>query len=109
MGTAAANSRGAGPRPVAGDRARTGGGRARPATQDVSYFIGGHAMKITDIKTFLVHPGRGKNWLLVKVDTDEGLFGWGECYTQADRDRAIEVHVHAMKRYLIGRSPFDIK
>ena len=66
-------------------------------------------MKITDIKTFLVHPGRGKNWLLVKVDTDEGLFGWGECYTQADRDRAIEVHVQAMRRYLIGRSPFDIK
>jgi galactonate dehydratase len=66
-------------------------------------------VKITDIKTFLVHPGRGKNWLLVKVETDDGLFGWGECYTQADRDRAIEVHVHAMKRYLIGRSPFDIK
>ncbi len=66
-------------------------------------------MKISDIKTFLVHPGGGKNWLLVKVETDEGLFGWGESYTQADRDRAIETHVHALKRYLVGRSPFDIK
>jgi L-alanine-DL-glutamate epimerase-like enolase superfamily enzyme len=66
-------------------------------------------VKITDIKTFLVHPGRGKNWLLVKVETDEGLYGWGECYTQADRDRAIEAHVHALKRYLVGRGPFDIK
>lgn len=66
-------------------------------------------MKISDVKTWIVHPGRGKNWLLVKVETDEGLFGWGECYTQADRDRAIEVHVHAMKRYLIGRNPFNIK
>ena len=66
-------------------------------------------MKISDVKTWIVHPGRGKNWLLVKVETDEGLFGWGECYTQADRDRAIEVHVQAMKRYLDGRNPFNIK
>jgi galactonate dehydratase len=66
-------------------------------------------VRISDVKTFIVHPGRGKNWLLVKVETDEGLFGWGESYTQADRDRAIEAHIHAMKRYLVGRSPFDIK
>ncbi len=66
-------------------------------------------MKISNVKTFIVHPGKGKNWLLVKVETDEGLFGWGESYTQADRDRAIEAHIHAMKRYLVGRNPFDIK
>jgi len=66
-------------------------------------------VRISDVKTYLVHPGQGKNWLLVKVETDEGLFGWGECYTQADRDRAIEAHVGALKRYLVGRSPFDIK
>jgi galactonate dehydratase len=66
-------------------------------------------LKITDIKTFIVHPGRGKNWLLVKVETDEGLFGWGESYTQADRDKAIEAHIHSMKRYIVGRNPFDIK
>jgi galactonate dehydratase len=66
-------------------------------------------MKISDVKTFIVHPGRGKNWLLVKVETDEGLFGWGESYTQADRDRVVEMHIHAMKRYLVGRNPFNIK
>jgi len=66
-------------------------------------------MKISDVKTFIVHPGRGKNWLLVKVETDEGLFGWGESYTQADRDRVVETHIHAMKRYLVGRNPFNIK
>ena len=26
-------------------------------------------MKVTDVKTFLVHPGTGKNWLFVKVET----------------------------------------
>ena len=66
-------------------------------------------MKVTNVRTFLVCPGRGKNWLFVKVETDEGVHGWGECYTQADRDRAIEIHVHQLGRYLAGRSPFNIK
>ena len=66
-------------------------------------------MKITNVQTFLVHPGGGKNWLFVKVETDEGINGWGECYTQADRDRTIEIHVHQLGRYLVGRDPFNIK
>lgn len=66
-------------------------------------------MKITDVKTFLVHPGNGKNWLFIKVETDAGIYGWGEAYTQADRDRSIEITVQQLRRYLIGRSPFDIK
>ncbi len=66
-------------------------------------------MKVTDVKTFLVHPGGGKNWLFVKVETDEGIYGWGECYTQADRDRTIEIHVQQLARYLVGRNPFNIK
>jgi galactonate dehydratase len=51
----------------------------------------------------------GKNWLLVKIDTDEGISGWGEAYTQSDRDKCIEVIIHEMANYLIGRSPFNIK
>ena len=66
-------------------------------------------MKVTNVRTFLVCPGRGKNWLFVKVETDEGIYGWSECYTQADRDRAIEIHVHQLGRYLAGRRPFNIK
>ena len=66
-------------------------------------------MKVTDVRTFLVHPGTGKNWLFVKVETDVGIHGWGEAYTQADRDHAIAVHVEQLRRYLIGRDPFQIK
>jgi galactonate dehydratase len=66
-------------------------------------------MKITKIKTFIVHPGVGKNWLFVKVETDEGIHGWGEAYTQADRDTVIEAHIHKMTRYLLGWNPFEIK
>src|SRR5205085_1356238 len=41
-------------------------------------------MRVTDLKTFIVHPGVGlyrKNLLFVRVETDDGLHGWGECYT----------------------------
>lgn len=66
-------------------------------------------MKITDIKHFLVHPGRAKNLCFVKIETDEGVYGWGECYTQADRDIQITAHIDQLKRYLIGRDPTNIK
>lgn len=73
-------------------------------------------MRISDIKTFLVYSGGhragiigAKNWIFVKVETDEGIHGWGESYTQLDRDKAIEQHIHELKRYLVGRDPFNIK
>jgi galactonate dehydratase len=66
-------------------------------------------MQVTHVKPILVDPGSGKNWLFVKVDTDAGLSGWGECYTQADRDHSIAAHVQQLGRYLVGRDPFHVK
>ena len=66
-------------------------------------------MQVASVKAFLVHPGSAKNWLFVKVVTDTGIHGWGEAYTQHDRDRSVQVHVEELGRYLIGRSPFDIR
>jgi galactonate dehydratase len=66
-------------------------------------------MNVKAVRTFLVDPGSHKHWLFVKVETDDGRHGWGECYTQMDRDRAIEAHVHQLGRYLVGRSPYDVK
>ena len=34
-------------------------------------------MKITAIDTVIVHAEM-RNWVFVKVSTDEGLVGWGE-------------------------------
>ena len=45
----------------------------------------------------------------MKVETDEGISGWGEAYTQYDRDRAVTTHVEELSRYLIGRDPFQIR
>jgi galactonate dehydratase len=66
-------------------------------------------MEITDVETFLVGPPEGKNLCFVRVDTDGGIHGWGECYTQADRDEQMTAHVDQLSRYLIGRDPQHIK
>ena len=60
-------------------------------------------MKITDIKAYPVWVA-GKNQLVVKVETDEGLYGWGEggCST---RDLAIVGAVKHYREWLIGRDP----
>ena len=66
-------------------------------------------MQITDIQHYLVHPGNAKNLCFVKISTDEAIHGWGECYTQSDRDIQITAHIDQLKRYLIGRDPTNIK
>ena len=66
-------------------------------------------MKITAVTPFVVDPGYGKNWLFVKVETSDGLHGWGECYTQADRDQSIVAHVKQLGRYLAGRDASHIR
>ena len=66
-------------------------------------------MQISEMTYYLVNPGKGKNLCFVKLETDEGIHGWGECYTQSDRDIQITAHLDALKRYLIGRDPSNIK
>ncbi len=66
-------------------------------------------MQITDIKHFLVNPTRGKNLCFVKIETEQGIYGWGEAYTQADRDLQITAHIDQLRRYLIGQDPRHIK
>ncbi len=61
------------------------------------------------MRSILSNPGSGKNFCFVRIDTDEGIHGWGECYTQEDRDRQITTHVDHLARYLVGRDPRDIK
>jgi galactonate dehydratase len=66
-------------------------------------------MKITAVKSYTVHPGWRKNLIFVKVETDAGIHGWGEAYSQYDRDTAVTAQLEALGRYVVGRSPFDIK
>jgi len=66
-------------------------------------------MKITSVKSYSAHPGWRKNLIFVKVETDAGIHGWGEAYSQYDRDPAVMAHLDSLGRYCAGRSPFDIK
>ena len=60
-------------------------------------------MKITDVEVIKWNPGVGKNFIYVKLSTDEGIIGWGEAYSQADRDTQVETHINQLARYLVDR------
>ncbi len=66
-------------------------------------------MKITAVKPYTVHPGWRKNLIFVKVETDSGIHGWGEAYSQYDRDTAVMAQLDALGKYALGRDPFNIK
>jgi galactonate dehydratase len=66
-------------------------------------------MKVTAVKSYTVHPGWRKNLIFVKVETDAGIHGWGEAYSQYDRDRAVSAQLEALGPYVVGRNAFDIK
>ena len=64
-------------------------------------------MKITEISTFIV-GNPWKNWVFVRVDTDEGIHGIGEA-TLNGFARTVEAAIHELKRYVIGHDPFDLR
>ncbi len=60
-------------------------------------------MKITKIEPIL--PERG--WLLVKVQTDEGICGIGECLV--DKSGSIMGAIREFEDYLLGKDPLKIE
>jgi galactonate dehydratase len=66
-------------------------------------------MKVTQVEALVVHPGWRKNLVFVRVATDAGIVGWGEAYSQYDRDRPIAAQVEELGRYLVGRDPFRLR
>ena len=63
-------------------------------------------MKITDIKVFPVWVGR-RNQLVVKVETDKGIYGWGEAGVSG-RELAVAGAVKHDREFLIGKDPMRI-
>ena len=61
-------------------------------------------MKIIEIKTFIVPP----RWLFLKIETDEGICGWGEA-TLEGRARTVAAAVDELAQYLIGLDPSPIE
>ncbi len=63
-------------------------------------------MKITAIKPYPVWVGH-RNQLIVKVETDQGVFGWGESGLSG-REKAVVGALEHFAQFLIGRNPFEI-
>jgi len=77
-------------------------------------------MKVIDVKAYQLSvkveqpftSSRGwwyntKNAMLVKIETDEGIEGWGECYGPAGVNRAVVETL--LKPQVVGRDPFDVE
>lgn len=67
---------------------------------------GSATVKIRDVKMFPVMVGR-RHQLIVKVETDEGLHGWGESGLSG-REAAVMGALRHYRELLIGRDPFRI-
>lgn len=69
-------------------------------------------MKIVGVKTFVVgnpppHRG-GRNWVFLKLMTDEGIEGVGECNVARDREHAlVQLIKDLCEPFVIGTDPFD--
>ena len=63
-------------------------------------------MKITDIKAYPVWVGH-RNLCLVKVETDIGIYGWGESGLSS-RELAVVGAIQHYREFLLGRDPSEI-
>jgi galactonate dehydratase len=63
-------------------------------------------MKITAIRSFPVWVGT-RNQLLVKVETDDGIFGWGESGLSG-REKAVIGAIEHFAEFAVGRDPMRI-
>ena len=61
-------------------------------------------MKITSLETFLVPP----RWCFLKIETDEGVVGWGEPVVEG-RAHTVAAAVDELADHLVGTDPLRIE
>lgn len=61
-------------------------------------------MKITSFELFQVPP----RWLFLKIETDEGIVGWGEPVIEG-RAHTVKACVEELMEYLMGKDPMNIE
>jgi galactonate dehydratase len=65
-------------------------------------------VKITSIRSLVVHAEM-RNWIFVRVDTDQsGLYGWGEA-TLEWKTRSVVAAIEDLAPLILGRDPRDIE
>lgn len=71
-------------------------------------------MKLHDLDVIVTAPPApgwgGRYWILVKVTTDTGIVGWGECYAASVGPEAmVAVIEDVFARHMAGQNPEDIE
>jgi L-alanine-DL-glutamate epimerase-like enolase superfamily enzyme len=71
-------------------------------------------VKLTDLDVIVTAPPApgwgGRYWILVKVTTDTGITGWGECYASAVGAKAMTAVIHdVFERHMSGENPENIE
>ena len=61
-------------------------------------------MKITGFKTFPVLP----RWMFLKIETDEGVCGWGEPVIEG-RAHTVQAAVEELSYYFLDKDPRNIE
>jgi L-alanine-DL-glutamate epimerase-like enolase superfamily enzyme len=71
-------------------------------------------MKLQDLDIIITSPPApgwgGRYWILVKVTTDNGITGWGECYAASVGPEAMRAVIEdVFARHMQGESPENIE
>ncbi|MGR3712769.1 MAG: mandelate racemase/muconate lactonizing enzyme family protein [Shimia sp.] len=71
-------------------------------------------MKLTDLDVIVTAPPApgwgGRYWILVKLTTDTGITGWGECYASSvGPDAMTHVIRDVFERYFLDENPENIE
>ena len=71
-------------------------------------------MKLQDLDIIVTSPPApgwgGRYWILVKVTTDTGITGWGECYASSVGPDAMRHVIHdVFERHMAGENPENIE
>ena len=71
-------------------------------------------MKLADLDIIVTSPTApgwgGRYWILVKVTTDTGITGWGECYASSIGPEAMKPVIRdVFERHMAGENPENIE
>lgn len=64
-------------------------------------------MQITKCDTYIA-GNPWKNWLFVRLSTDEGLHGFGEASLNGF-PKSVQAALEELQAYFVGRSPYDVR
>ncbi len=70
-------------------------------------YTGKPALKIADVQAFPI-GAMNHNFVLVKVSTDQGVYGWGQAYSVGP-DEATAAVIRDFKSWLLGKDPRNVE